>query len=306
MTARLLDGRDLASHLRRELLHRVERLTGGDPDAAPRLAILRSGDSDGAALYARGLERAARSVGVEPVLLVDETDALLRRMDELNADPRIAGIVVATPVGDPEHGRALVESIDPFKDVDGATPTNAGWLARGEPAFVPATALAVIAILEAYEVPVAGRRAVIIGRSAVVGRPVASLFVARDATTVICHRATRNLARETRRAEILVSAAGVAGLVRPEMVNRSAVIVDCGINAVPGGGIVGDVEFATVAPVVSAISPVPGGVGPVTPMMVLRQTVESAERAAPASTSGAIISSIGTDPSMNPRDRIVS
>lgn len=306
MTARLLDGRDLASHLRRELLHRVERLTGGDPDAAPRLAILRSGESNGAALYARGLERAARSVGVEPVLLVDETDALLRRMDELNADPRIAGIVVATPVGDPEHGRALVESIDPFKDVDGATPTNAGWLARGEPAFVPATALAVIAILEAYEVPVAGRRAVIIGRSAVVGRPVASLFVARDATTVICHRATRNLARETRRAEILVSAAGVAGLVRPEMVNRSAVIVDCGINAVPGGGIVGDVEFATVAPVVSAISPVPGGVGPVTPMMVLRQTVESAERVAPASTSGAIISSIGTDPSMNPRDRIVS
>ena len=306
MTARLLDGRDLASHYRRELLHRVERLTGGDPDAAPRLAILRSGESNGAALYARGLERAARSVGVEPVLLVDETDALLRRMDELNADPRIAGIVVATPVGDPDHGRALVESIDPFKDVDGATPTNAGWLARGEPAFVPATALAVIAILEAYEVPVAGRRAVIIGRSAVVGRPVASLFVARDATTVICHRATRNLARETRRAEILVSAAGVAGLVRPEMVNRSAVIVDCGINAVPGGGIVGDVEFATVAPVVSAISPVPGGVGPVTPMMVLRQTVESAERAAPASTSGAIISSIGTDPSMNPRDSIVS
>lgn len=306
MTARLLDGRDLASHLRRELLHRVERLTGGDPDAAPRLAILRSGDSDGAALYARGLERAARSVGVEPVLLVDETDSLLRRMDDLNDDPRIAGIVVATPVGDPEHGRALVESIDPAKDVDGATPTNAGWLARGEPAFVPATALAVIAILEAYDVPVAGRRVVIIGRSAVVGRPVASLFVARDATTVICHRATRNLARETRRAEILVSAAGVAGLVRPEMVNRSAVIVDCGINAVPGGGIVGDVEFATVAPVVSAISPVPGGVGPVTPMMVLRQTVESAERGAPPSTSGAIISSTETDPSMNPRERIVS
>ena len=306
MTARLLDGRDLASHLRRELLHRVERLTGGDPEAAPRLAILRSGDSDAAALYARGLERAARSVGVEPVLLVDETDALLRRMDALNDDPRIAGIVVATPLGDPEHGRALVERIDPAKDVDGATPTNAGWLARGEPAFVPATALAVIAILEAYDVPVAGRRAVIIGRSAVVGRPVASLFVARDATTVICHRATRNLARETRRAEILVSAAGVAGLVRPEMVNRSAVIVDCGINAAPGGGIVGDVEFATVAPVVSAISPVPGGVGPVTPMMVLRQTVESAERGAPPSTSGAIISSTGTDPSMNPRERIVS
>lgn len=305
MTARLLDGRDLASHLRRDLLHRVERLTGGDPDAAPRLAILRSGSSNAAALYAASLERAARSVGVEPLVMHDETDALLRRMDGLNADPRIAGIVVAQPLGDPAHGRRLVESIDPGKDVDGATPTNAGWLARGEPAFVPATALAVIAILEAYEVPIAGRRAVIVGRSAVVGRPVASLLVARDATVVICHRATRNLARETRRAEILVAAAGSPALIRPEMVNRSAVIVDCGINAVPAG-IVGDVEFAAVAPVVSAISPVPGGIGPVTPMMVLRQLVESAERAASSRISGAIISSSETEPSMNPRRTIVS
>ncbi|MBA2633020.1 MAG: bifunctional 5,10-methylenetetrahydrofolate dehydrogenase/5,10-methenyltetrahydrofolate cyclohydrolase [Chloroflexi bacterium] len=298
MTARLLDGRDLASHLRRELLHRVERLTNGDPDTAPRLAILRSGLSDAAALYAASLERAARSVGVEPLLLADETDALLRLMDGLNEDPRIAGIVVAQPLGDPERGRQLVERIDPGKDVDGATPTNAGWLARGEPAFVPATALAVIAILEAYDVPIAGRRAVIVGRSAVVGRPVASLLVARGATVIVCHRATRNLARETRRAEILVAAAGSPGLIRPEMVNRSAVIVDCGINAVPAG-IVGDVQFATVAPVVSAISPVPGGIGPVTPMMVLRQLVESAERAASPRTSGAIISSTGTEPSMN-------
>ena len=277
MTARLLDGRDLASHLRRELQHRVERLAAGDEAAVPRLAILRSGSSETAALYAASLERAARSVGVEPLALTGDPDHLLETIDRLNDDPRVAGIVVAQPLGDVPAGRRLVERIDPAKDVDGATPTNAGWLARGEPAFVPATALAVIAILEAYDVAVAGRRAVIIGRSAVVGRPVASLLVARDATVMVCHRATRHLARETRRAEILVAAAGVPGLVRAEMVNRSSVIVDCGINAVTGG-IVGDVEFATVAPVVRAISPVPGGVGPVTPMMVLRQTVESAER----------------------------
>jgi len=283
VTARLLDGRDLASHLRRELTHRVERLTGGDPDVAPRLAILRSGGSEVAALYAASLERAARSVGVEPLLRVEETATLVETIDRLNGDPRVAGIVVAQPLGDPERSRHVVERIDPGKDVDGATPTNAGWLARGEPAFVPATALAVIAILEAHGVPVAGRRAVIIGRSAVVGRPVASLLVARDATVVICHRATRNLARETRRAEILVAAAGSPGLVRAEMVNRSAVIVDCGINAVESG-IVGDVDFANVAPVVRAISPVPGGIGPVTPMMVLRQTVESAERGGLATT----------------------
>jgi methylenetetrahydrofolate dehydrogenase (NADP+)/methenyltetrahydrofolate cyclohydrolase len=289
VTARLLDGRDLASHIRRDLQHRVERLTGGDPDAAPRLAILRSGSSEASALYAASLERAARSVGVDPVPLVEERDPLLETIDDLNADPRIAGIVVAQPLADAMHGRRLVERIDPAKDVDGATPTNAGWLARGEPAFVPATALAVIEILESYDVRVAGLRAVIIGRSAVVGRPVASLLVARDATVMVCHRATRNLARETRRAEILVAAAGVPGLVRPDMVNRSAVIVDCGINAT-ASGIVGDVEFADVSPVVRAISPVPGGVGPVTPMMVLRQTVESAERAASAGREGSVIS----------------
>lgn len=281
MTARLLDGRELASHLRRELTHRVERLVaeeraGGDP---PVLAILRDGNSEAATLYAASLERAARSVGVATDLIVDEAGRLGDGIERLNRDPRVAGIVVAQPFADPREGRRLVEHIDPAKDVDGATPTNAGRLARGEPAFVPATALAVIALLEGYDVPVAGRRTVVVGRSAVVGRPVASLLLARDATVVICHRATRNLARETRRAELLVVAAGVPRLIGPEMVNRSAVVVDCGINAADGG-IVGDVDFTAVAPVVSAISPVPGGVGPVTPMMVLRQTIEAAERAA--------------------------
>jgi methylenetetrahydrofolate dehydrogenase (NADP+) / methenyltetrahydrofolate cyclohydrolase len=280
MSSRLLDGRELASHLRRELQHRLEQLV--DPeDEAPHLAIVRDGTSEAAMVYAASLERASRSIGAG-TRIVDAADAAAGRgldgtVAELNDDPAVAGIVVAQPFADPAAGRRLVELIDPAKDVDGATPTNAGRLARGEPAFVPATALAVIAILEAYGIDVAGRRAVIVGRSAVVGRPVASLLVARDATVVICHRLTRNLARETRRADILVAAAGSPGLIRPEMVNRSTVIVDCGINAVDGG-IVGDVDFAAVAPVVKAISPVPGGVGPVTPMMVLRQTVEAAER----------------------------
>jgi methylenetetrahydrofolate dehydrogenase (NADP+)/methenyltetrahydrofolate cyclohydrolase len=280
LTARLLDGRDLASRLRRELRHRVEVLVGPDAEdeaTVPRLAVIRDDASEAAALYAASLERAARSVGVAAELIVGPPDTQAATIDRCNRDPMVAGIVVAQPFADPAAGRRLVELIDPAKDVDGATPTNAGRLARGEPAFVPATALAVIAMLEAYAIPVAGRRAVIVGRSAVVGRPVASLLLARDATVVICHRMTRNLARETRRAEILVAAAGSPGLIRPEMVNRSAVVVDCGINAV-AGGIAGDVEMATVAPVVRAITPVPGGIGPVTPMMVLRQTIESAER----------------------------
>jgi methylenetetrahydrofolate dehydrogenase (NADP+)/methenyltetrahydrofolate cyclohydrolase len=281
MSGRLLDGRDLASHLRRELEHRVTALRGAEDEPAPVLAILRDGSSEPAAIYAASLERAARSVGIEPRLVVtatsDETAALEAQVDALNADPHVAGIVVAQPFADVGMGRQLAERIDPAKDVDGATPTNAGRLARGEPAFVPATALAVVAMLEAHRIDVVGARAVIVGRSAVVGRPVASLLLARDATVVICHRATRNLARETRRAEVLVAAAGSPGLIRPEMVNRSAIIIDCGINAADGR-IVGDVDFEAVAPVVRAITPVPGGIGPVTPMMVLRQTVESAER----------------------------
>jgi methylenetetrahydrofolate dehydrogenase (NADP+)/methenyltetrahydrofolate cyclohydrolase len=281
MSGRLLDGRDLASHLRRELVHRVAALRGSDDDPAPILAILRDGSSEPAALYAASLERAARSVGIEPRLVIAAATAgaasLEETVSELNADPRVAGIVVAQPFADAGAGRRLAELIDPAKDVDGATPTNAGRLARGEPAFVPATALAVVAMLEAHRIDVAGLRAVIVGRSAVVGRPVASLLLARDATVIVCHRATRNLARETRRAEVLVAAAGAPRLIRPEMVNRSAIVIDCGINAVDGT-ITGDVDFEAVSPVVRAITPVPGGIGPVTPMMVLRQTVESAER----------------------------
>jgi methylenetetrahydrofolate dehydrogenase (NADP+)/methenyltetrahydrofolate cyclohydrolase len=288
LSARILDGRELASHLRRELRHRVERLGGTDDDAAssphggtlggPRLAILADGHEGVAALYAASLERAARSIGVAAELVIGTPASLAGELVRLNHDQDVAGLVVAQPFADTAAGRRLVELIDPAKDVDGATPTNAGWLARGEPAMVPATALAVIALLEAHGVEIAGRRTVVVGRSAVVGRPVASLLLERDATVVICHRATRNLARETRRAEILVAAAGVAGLIRSEMVNRSAVIVDCGINATDDGRIVGDVAYDTVAPIVRAISPVPGGVGPVTPMMVLRQLVETAER----------------------------
>jgi methylenetetrahydrofolate dehydrogenase (NADP+)/methenyltetrahydrofolate cyclohydrolase len=288
MSGRILDGRELASHLRRELRHRLEAIgvvatDDAEEEAAPsvRLAIVTDGRSEAANLYAASLERATRSIGAATEILSDPASAE-DEIDRLNGDPQVAGIVVAQPFGDAATGRLLVERIDPAKDVDGATPTSAGRLARGEPAMVPATALAVVAMLEAYEIPIAGKRAVIVGRSAVVGRPVASLLLARDATVVICHRSTRNLARETRRAELLVVAAGAPGVIRSEMVNRSAVIVDCGINATDDGRIVGDVAYETVAPFVRAITPVPGGIGPVTPMMVLRQMVEAAERVAAA------------------------
>jgi methylenetetrahydrofolate dehydrogenase (NADP+)/methenyltetrahydrofolate cyclohydrolase len=275
VSARLLDGRDLASRLREELRERVARLA--EAGETPLLAILRDDASQPAAMYAASLERAAARVGLRSELIVADEGPLEAAIGRLNADPRVAGIVLAQPLADAAEGRRLVDHIDPAKDVDGATPTNAGRLARGEPAFVPATALAVIALLDAHDVRVAGLRAVIVGRSAVVGRPVASLLLARDATVTVTHRSTRDLAAETRRAELLVAAAGVARLIGADMVDSGAMIVDCGINAVDGA-VVGDVDFEAVAPLVRAISPVPGGVGPVTPMMVLRQTVEAAER----------------------------
>ncbi len=284
MTARILDGRAVASRLWRELSDRVAVLseTSG---AAPRLAILRFAADGPAAVYADSLARAARGIGIDPVIVSPPVGVamsdLAARVGALNRDPGVAGIVVAQPI--PEHLplHDVAALIEPAKDVDGATPANAGRVARGDPsAFVPATSAAVMSILAAYEIPVAGRRAVVIGRSAVVGRPVASLLSAADATVVVCHRQTRNLARETRRAEILVAAAGQAGLVRSEMVNRSAVVIDCGIN-VTADGLVGDVDFEAVRPVVRAITPVPGGVGPVTTMVLLAQTVTAAERLAP-------------------------
>lgn len=286
MTARLLDGRTVASHLWRELSHRVGLLA--EARATPRLAILRFDVAGPSALYAGSLERGARSIGLEPLVVTPPADVatadLAARIGALNRDPGVAGIVIAQPLPETVDAAEVLTLIDPAKDVDGATPASAGRLAHGQPAFVPATALAVLTLLRSYEVPIAGRRAVIIGRSTVVGRPVAALLLAQDATVMVCHRRTRNLARETRRAEILVAAAGSPHLVRAEMVNRSAVVVDCGINTT-AEGIVGDVDFEAVRPVVSAISPVPGGIGPVTTMMVLRQTVEAAERQTDARTA---------------------
>ena len=292
MTARILDGRSVASHLWRELSERtalfVER-----HEAPPGLAILRF-DADGpSALYATSVERAARGVGIGPLVItapdgITETD-LVARIGALNRDHGVSGIVVAQPLPAGVSLQEVTGAIDPAKDVDGATAENAGRLARGERAMVPATALAIMELLRRHDVPIAGRRAVVIGRSAVVGRPIAQLLLAADATVTVCHRQTRNLARETRRAEILVAAAGVPHLIGREMVSRNCTVLDAGIN-VTADGVVGDVDFEEVRHAAAAITPVPGGVGPVTTMMLLAQTMDAAERLAQASAADETLS----------------
>lgn len=283
MSARLLDGQTVAAQLRAEAEERAAALAART-GRAPGLVVVRFDDAGATGVYARGLQRAATSAGVEATVafLSPAADAatVAERIGTLNADPAVSGIVIAEPV--PSALRSAIgDLVRPEKDVDGATTTSAGRLARGAPGLAPATALSVMRILRAYQVPIAGRRAVVVGRSPVVGRPVAALLLAADATVVICHRGTRDLAAETRRAEILVVAAGAPGLIGPEMVDPEATVVDCGITATPEG-VLGDVA-PSVREVAAAVTPVPGGVGPVTAMGLVLQTVEAAEAQARAS-----------------------
>ena len=193
----------------------------------------------------------------------------------LSENPLIHGIVLQTPLPGGARLAELASLIDPAKDVDGANPTSLGRLMTGLPAFAPATAAAVLALLDFYEVALGGRRAVVVGRSAVVGKPVAQLLLARDATVTVCHSRTVDLAAVTSTAEVLVVAAGRAGLVGRGFVAGGAVVVDVGTNATADGGLAGDVDPA-VAEVAGALSPVPGGVGPVTTALLLRHVVSAA------------------------------
>jgi methylenetetrahydrofolate dehydrogenase (NADP+) / methenyltetrahydrofolate cyclohydrolase len=279
MTARILDGRPVAARLAEDLSARSATVAARI-GAAPELAILRLDDEEGSGVYAQSVARAARKVGIEPRVVnpspSSSADDIAELIRGLNGDGRVAGVVIAQPLPPRLASPSLVDLIDPAKDVDGATSVNAGRVSRGEPALAPATARAVMEILRYYEIPIAGRRAVVVGRSPVIGRPVAHLLLAADATVTICHRRTPDLAGETSRAELLVVAAGEPGLIGAGMVAPGCVVIDCGIS-VRSEGVVGDVHFAAVAEFAKAITPVPGGVGPVTAMTLVAQAVAAAE-----------------------------
>jgi methylenetetrahydrofolate dehydrogenase (NADP+)/methenyltetrahydrofolate cyclohydrolase len=283
VSGRILDGRPIAARHRADLTERVARLTA---DASPPgLAIVRFADTGSEVAYAQSLARAASAIGVAPsdVRLasdVDMTDTAAA-IAALNEDPAVAGIVVIYPVPghlDPDDVGGLVF---PAKDVDGASPVNAARLVSGEDAFVPATAVAVLEILRDHDIAVEGRKVVVVGRSKVVGQPTAALLANHGARVTVAHSETEDVVAETRPAEILVVAVGQPGLIGPEHVSPDAVVIDCGIN-VTDDGVVGDVDFVRVQPVVAAITPVPGGVGPVTTIMLLDQVVTAAERQAAA------------------------
>jgi len=249
---------------------------------SPVLAVVLVGDNPASVTYVRNKDRAATQAGIETrtIRLPAETTqaALLVRIADLNADPAVDGILVQLPLPSHIDSAAVVGAIDPAKDVDGLHPVNVGLLASGRRALVPCTPLGVMKLLTGTGVQIAGSRALVLGRSALVGRPMVGLLLAADATVTIAHSHTRSLADEIRRAEILIAAIGQAEFVQGPWIRPGATIIDVGINRMPDGRLAGDVDFDSAAKVAGAITPVPGGVGPMTIACLLENTVEAAER----------------------------
>jgi len=279
----LLDGRALAERLRVESAPEVERLAA--QGRRPRLAVVKVGSNEAAHSYIRGQQRGAERWGIEVQVTEVAPEAgergVRRALKALNDDARVTGILLALPLPPGMGARTLQHEIDPRKDVEGVHPENLGGCLYGRYGLLPCTALAVMALLEESRLPLRGKEAVVVGSSEIVGKPVALLLLAQDATVTVCHKFTADLALKTLSADALIVAVGRPGLIRPEMVKPGAVVIDVGINAVPdptapsGTRIVGDVD-PSVASRAAALTPVPGGVGPVTVAMLLRNAVLAA------------------------------
>jgi len=287
MTAQLIDGLALSKKLRAEVAQRAAALTARG--TRPGLAVILVGEDPASAVYVRNKVKACEEAGIHSVLekypaTMTEVE-LLARLAALNADPAIHGILVQMPL--PRHidPHKVIETISTAKDVDGYSVQSAGDLMAGLPGFRPCTPWGCMKLIESTGVSLKGRHAVVIGRSNTVGKPMALLLLQADATVTVCHSRTPDLAAHTRSADVVVAAVGRRGTVTGDMVKPGAVVIDVGMNRVPegesgAGKLCGDVDFASVEPVAGAITPVPGGVGPMTIAMLLANTVASAERAA--------------------------
>jgi methylenetetrahydrofolate dehydrogenase (NADP+)/methenyltetrahydrofolate cyclohydrolase len=275
-----LSGRELAAAIRADVAAAADGLTAaGTP---PRLAVVVATADESSAWYVRSIARAAEKTGIA-CSVVDlgagaAPEQIRAALDRLSGDPSVHGIILQTPLPAGAVFEDLAASIDPSKDVDGANPLSLGRLAAGLPAFAPATAEAVLTLLDHHGVSLAGAHAVVVGRSTVVGKPAALLLLQRDATVTVCHSRTKDLAEVTRSADVLVAAVGRPDLITAEHVAAEAVVVDVGTNPTADGGLVGDVDAGSVTGRVAALTPVPGGVGPVTTALLLQHTVASARR----------------------------
>jgi methylenetetrahydrofolate dehydrogenase (NADP+)/methenyltetrahydrofolate cyclohydrolase len=275
MTARILDGKALGARLRAGLAERIAVLS-----FKPGLRVVRVGDDPASGVYVRNKDRAAAEAGFDSatIHLPENTPeaVLLAEIARLNAEPAVDGILVQLPLPAHIRAEAAIAAVDPAKDVDGFHPLNAGRLAAGEPGLVPCTPRGVMHLLRESGVMLAGARALVLGRSQIVGRPMAQLLLSADCTVTIAHSRTRDLPAECRRAEILVAAAGRPEMVRGDWIAPGAVVIDVGINRLPDGRLVGDVAYAEALGHAGAITPVPGGVGPMTIACLLENTLQAA------------------------------
>ncbi|UCV03261.1 bifunctional methylenetetrahydrofolate dehydrogenase/methenyltetrahydrofolate cyclohydrolase FolD [Dechloromonas denitrificans] len=282
MTAQIIDGKALADELRLSFKARVEALTA--KGHRPGLVVILVGEDPASQVYVRNKVNGCLAIGMHSEKITYEPTVdqatVLAKIAELNADPAIHGILVQLPL--PKHfdEAAVLEAIAVAKDVDGFHAENIGALAQGNPRFIPCTPYGVMKMFEKGHVDLSGKEAVVIGRSNIVGKPMALLLINAGATVTVCNSRTKDLAGHTRRADILVAAVGKPKFVTADMVKPGAVVIDVGINRLPDGKLCGDVDFAGCAEVAGQITPVPGGVGPMTITMLLANTIEAAERKA--------------------------
>ncbi len=282
MTAAIIDGKQLAQKLRGEWKLRADRLNAAG--IAPGLAAVIVGDDPASKIYVRNKIRACREVGIhseEHALGADSAPAtVLALIDRLNADARIHGILLQLPLPAALAQAAMIGRISPEKDVDGLHPRNLGALLCGHPRFVPCTPAGIMEMLKTTGLDLRGKEAVVVGRSNIVGKPVALLLLQAGATVTLCHSQTGDLARHTRRADVLVCAVGKPQTIGPDMIKPGAAVIDVGINRSPSGKLAGDVDYGAALQRAGWITPVPGGVGPMTITMLLCNTILAAERRA--------------------------
>lgn len=280
MTARIIDGKGIAAEIRGDLKKQVAELTA--QGKTPGLVVILVGEDPASTVYVRNKERSSKEVGIDSTVhrLPEETtrEELLGLIEKLNNDPKIHGILVQLPLPSHLDEEEVINAIAPEKDVDGFHPINAGKLLIGdEDAFVACTPAGVLELVKRTGTSISGKQVVIVGRSNIVGKPAAVLFLREHATVTVCHSRTQDVAAECRRADILIAAVGRPEMIKKDWVKPGAVVIDVGINRVDGK-LVGDVDYEGVKEVAGAITPVPGGVGPMTIAMLLRATVESASR----------------------------
>lgn len=278
MSTTILSGRDLAKIIQQKAHDEARNLeTDG---LRPTLAVVVATDDGSTLWYVRSIERAAESAGINCRIVDLGHDAtgqvLASVLKDLSAEPSVNGIILQTPLPPGVDADALVGHIAPEKDIDGANPLSLGRLAVGQPSFAPATARAVTEILDHFDIPVAGRNVVVIGRSAVVGKPLSLLLLERDATVTVCHSRSGALEKYTKTADVVVVAAGRTGLLNGGHISSGAVVIDVGTNVRSDGSLVGDVDEASVRGIAGALTPVPGGVGSVTTALLLLHTTEAA------------------------------